>query len=112
MKLQPQQAAFALDIAKLIQYIFEHNHTVTLSEAYRTPEQAEIYAKEGKGIKDSQHCKRLAMDLNLFDMEGNYLTDKKSYEPFGIYWEGLNPMNRWGGRFMRADCVHFERKEQ
>lgn len=109
MSLQKQQAAFAKDVAKLIQYIFEHSHTVTLSEAYRTPEQAEIYAKNGKGIKDSLHCKRLAIDLNLFDSGGNYLSETKSYEQFGIYWESLDPLNRWGGRFKRADGNHFQR---
>ena len=67
MRLQEQQAAFARDVAKLINWIFDNGHSVTFGETFRTPEQAEIYAKEGKGIKDSLHCKRLAVDLNLFD---------------------------------------------
>lgn len=112
MKLKEQQAAFALDVSKLIKYIFDSSHSVTFADAYRSPEMAEIYAKDGRWTKDSQHCKRLAIDLNLFDFEGNCLTDKKSHEEFGIYWEGLNPMNRWGRRWIKADCVHFERKEQ
>lgn len=110
MKLQQQQSAFVRDVAKLINWIFETGNSVTFGEAYRTEDQAEIYAKEGKGIKDSLHCHRLAIDLNLFDHEGNYLSDTKSYEEFGIYWESLNPHNRWGGRFInRPDGNHFQR---
>jgi len=112
MRLSEQQAAFTRDVAKLINWIFDNGFAVTFGEALRTPEQAEIYAKEGKGIKDSLHCKKLAIDLNLFDHEGKYLSDTKAYEEFGVFWESLNPLNRWGGRFTRADGNHFERREQ
>lgn len=111
MKLFEQQAAFAKDVAKLINWINEVGMFCTLGEAMRSAEQAEIYAKEGKGIKDSLHCKRLAIDLNLFDFQGKYITDTKEYEEFGIYWESLNPLNRWGGRFTRPDGNHFERRD-
>jgi hypothetical protein len=49
------------------------------------------------------HCKRLALDLNLFSSNGKYLTDSREYEKFGIYWEMLHPDNRWGGRFLSKD---------
>lgn len=112
MKLREQQSVFARDVAKLINWIFETGHSVTFGEAFRTEEQAEIYAKEGKGIKDSLHCKRLAFDLFIFDHEGRMLEEKKDYQEFGVFWEGLDPHNRWGGNFPRVDCVHFERKEE
>lgn len=73
---------------------------------------AAIYAKEGKGIVKSLHCDRLAIDINLFTSDGILLQDKKSYEPFGEYWETLDPRNRWGGRFKTlVDSVHFEMQE-
>lgn len=106
-----KQAVFASNIAKLIQYINEKGLLCTFGETFRTKEQAEIYFKEGKGILDSLHCKRLAADINLFDINGQYLTQSKQYEPFGIYWEQLNVMNRWGGRFKRSDGNHFEMRE-
>lgn len=117
MKLQQQQAAFARDVARLINWIFENGFSVTLGEAHRSQEQADIYAKQGKGINNSLHCKRLAIDLNLFDHEGNYLSDTKSHEEFGIFWEGLSPLNKWGGRWQRSklhpnqvtDGCHYER---
>lgn len=111
MKLSEQQALFVQDVAKLIEYIFSHNYSCTFGEAYRTPEQAAIYAKEGKGVKDSAHCKRLAVDLNIFSPQGDYLTKTESYELFGTYWESLGDRNEWGGRYMRGDGNHFQRKE-
>ena len=111
MELWQKQAQFAQDVSKLLAFIVESGSFCSLGEAYRTPEQAAIYAKEGKGIKDSLHCKRLALDLNLFDSKGTYLSDSKPYETFGLYWEKLDSMNRWGGHFTRGDGNHFERKE-
>ena len=111
MKLVTQQAAFARDVSKLIAFIFIEGYGCTFGEAHRTVEQAIIYAHQGKGIADSLHCKRLAVDLNLFSPQGDYLQDTKSYEKFGLFWERLSPRNRWGGRFKRADGNHFERVE-
>ena len=111
MKLSQQQSAFTQDVVKLLTWMFDNGYAVTFAEAYRTPEQAAIYAKDGRGIKDSLHCQRLAIDLNLFK-DGNYLTNTEDYEPAGIYWESLNPLNKWGGRFTRKDGNHFERKPE
>src|ERR1017187_7506628 len=100
MSLHKNQVIFTLNVASLIDYVAANNHALTFGEAYRTPEQAAIYAKEGKGIAHSLHTERLAVDMNLFDDKGNYLTDKSAYEPFGKYWKSLNSANRWGGDFV------------
>ena len=88
-------------------------YNCSLGEAYRTEEQAKIYAQIGSGIMNSQHRKRLAIDLNLFSPSGEYLTRTEDYEPFGIFWESLNPLNKWGGRWeSRPDGNHFERMSE
>ncbi len=70
---------------------------------------ATLYAKQGKGIVNSLHRKRLAVDINLF--KGNkFLSETESYREIGEYWESLHPLNRWGGRFQ--DGNHFEMKEE
>ena len=107
--LSQKQAIFTRNVAKLIDFIFSQGYLCSLGEVYRTAAQAEIYAKEGKGIKDSLHCKRLAIDINLFSADGHYFPDTKDYEPFGQYWETLDPANRWGGRF--KDGNHFQMNE-
>ena len=109
-ELLKAQFQFASDVALLIDYIFKHGYKCTLGETYRPTEMAKIYAKEGKGILASQHCQRLAIDINLFTKDGIYLTKNDDYEDFGIYWESLSPENKWGGRFSIGDGNHFQRK--
>lgn len=111
MNLSQKQIIFARNFAQLIEYIYSKGYSCTIGEVFRTAEQAQIYAKEGKGIVDSLHCKRLAADINLFDSHGNYLSDTTSYKPFGVYWESLHKNNRWGGSFNHADGNHFEMQD-
>jgi hypothetical protein len=107
MSLTDRQHEHLQNVAKLILFIAECGYKCTGGEFYRTEEQAAIYAKEGKGIKDSEHCMRLAADINLFDENYNYLTETKDYLKFGEYWESLSPHCVWGGRFTRGDGNHF-----
>jgi hypothetical protein len=108
--LTQKQSIFAQNVALLLQYIRLKDFQVTLGEAFRTEAQAKIYAQEGKGIIDSLHRKRLAIDLNLLK-DGLYFSQSSYYEPFGVYWETLHPLNRWGGRFKRVDANHFEMQD-
>lgn len=105
MRLREAQEIFALNIVQLILIIRKHGFTCTLGEAWRPKETAELYASRGKGIKDSQHCKRLALDINLF-YNGRYLKTTKAHKVFGDIWESMHPNNRWGGRY--GDGNHYE----
>jgi len=107
--LEDEQEVFANNVGKLLWYIKSQGYYVTFGEAYRTHEQALIYAHEGLGIKDSLHCERLAIDLNIFDKNEKMLTTVKETEKFGSYWETLHPFNVWGGRWThRPDFDHFQ----
>ena len=110
-ELQIAQFQFTQNVAKLIEHIYDSNFLCTLGEVYRTKEQAEWYAAKGIGIKNSLHCQRLAIDINLFDRNEEYLTDGKAYEQFGIFWENLHPDNVWGGRWKKGDFGHFHRSQ-
>lgn len=105
MRLREAQEIFSLNIAQLIIIIFKHRFTCTLGEALRPKWVAERYAKQGKGIVNSQHCKKLALDINLFQ-GGKYLKTTATHEVFGKIWESLHPNNRWGGRW--NDGNHYE----
>lgn len=106
MTLSDKQQRFAVAVARLILKADEMGYGVTLGEAYRTPEQAKLNAQSGKGIANSLHIQRLAIDLNLFK-DGVYLTDSASYRPLGEWWETYHDECCWGGRFARADGNHF-----
>jgi len=108
MTLSERQQIFATNVARLILNINGSGCACTFGEVYRTPEQAALNAANGIGIKNSLHCKRLAVDLNIF-RQGIYLSNTEAYTPFGEYWESLDPLNRWGGRF--KDGNHFEMRE-
>ncbi|HXB11344.1 MAG TPA: M15 family metallopeptidase [Bacteroidia bacterium] len=109
MSLQNEQYKFALNVADLIRYINQSGYSCTLGEVFRTKEQAELNVKNGTGILDSNHCRRLAIDINLFSPTGKFLIETKDYYKFGQYWESLDPLNRWGGGFPKVDADHFER---
>jgi hypothetical protein len=110
LTLGERQRLFTHNVSKLISCIYSWKYSCTFGEAYRTPEQAALYAHEGKGIKDSLHCQRLAIDINLFSPDGTYLTDSDDYSLFGKYWETLHPANEWGGHLTGGliDGNHFE----
>lgn len=107
MSIVQQQTTFSLNVSKLIAHIYEQGYAVTFGDAYRSQEQANIDAAKGIGIKNSLHCQRLAIDLNLFK-DDIYITDPASYKQFATYWESLNSANRSGINFPRGDANHFQ----
>lgn len=68
-------------------------------------------ARTGKGIVNSYHTKKLAIDLNLFK-DGKYLTSTESHRQFGEYWKTLDPECTWGGDFKNSDGNHFSYGEK
>ncbi len=105
-----EQAAFLLDTCKLIEYAYTLGFQVTGGELARTVEQQEIYVRTGRSrTMKSNHLRRLAVDLNFF-FNGKLTYDKVVLAPLGQFWEGLSPLNRWGGNFQSlVDVPHFER---
>ena len=111
MSLNAKQAEFTRCVGLLLTWAADNGKPVILAEAYRTPEQAEIYARNGKGIKNSAHCKKLAVDVFRYK-NGSVSWDNKDYEALGDFWKSLHPLARWGGDFANRDCVHFSLEHQ
>lgn len=104
-----KQFVFARLIPDLIVYAFSQGYQVTLGEAWRSPETCELYAKAGRGVSNSLHRRRLAIDLNLFK-DGKYLTASHDYKFLGDYWKSLSGLGYrccWGGDFESQDGNHF-----
>lgn len=107
LSLREKQSIFVREIANLIIYAGSQGYELTFGEAYRSKEEAERLANADKGIKNSLHTVRLAIDLMLFK-GGKYLTNTKDYEFLGLYWEAKSVPDLqycWGGRF--NDGNHF-----
>lgn len=113
MKEGEQQRLFVKLIGKLIEWSYTNGYELSFGEAWRTDEQARLYATSGKGILNSLHRRRMAIDLNLFKDsrpgidDDVYQTDSAAYKPLGNYWKTLHPLCRWGGDFSKPDGNHF-----
>ena len=105
-----EQAAFLLDLTKLIHKATELGFVVTAGELFRTPEQQQIYVKTGRSkTMNSLHLQRRAVDLNFF-VNGKLTYDKATLAPLGAFWESLHPLNSWGGNGVKlVDTPHFSR---
>ena len=109
MTLSRKQSAFAVLVARLILFAESQGWALTFGEAYRSPEEAARLAKLGKGIAESLHTKRLAIDLNLF-INGVYQSESGAYRVLGEWWEAQSTdalTCYWGGRFFKRDGNHF-----
>jgi len=98
---------FTLMVAKLIDWAHDNGYELTFGDAYRDPR----VSKESVGDKSyfhdwSYHCKRLAVDFNLFK-GGVYLTKTEDHQPLGEFWESIG--GTWGGRW--KDGNHYSLRE-
>lgn len=117
MSLVTEQHLFLQDVVRLLQFAWNNGFIVTGGELYRTQEQQKIYVDRGLSkTMNSQHLKRLAIDLHFF--KNGRLVTAKEMEPVGRFWEDCDPKNRWGGNFDKdwskkdnfLDAPHFERR--
>lgn len=107
MTLREKQSLFLALVAELIQYAISEGYELTGGELYRSPEEAARLAALGKGIVNSLHTKRLAIDLNLFK-DGKYLSSSKDHKFLGEWWERRHSLCRWGGRFKDGNHYSLE----
>ena len=104
MTLRQKQSLFLSLVVLLVCEAKMRGYELTLGEAWRSPEEAARLAKAGKGIQNSLHTLKLAVDLNLFK-DGKYLTSTEAHRPLGEWWEQQHELCRWGGRF--GDGNHY-----
>lgn len=107
MSLLEKQWLFVQLVGRLIWELRDRGYQISFGDAYRSPQEAERQAKAGRGIKNSLHTDRLAIDLNLF-IGGQFLNQVADYETAGRLWESYSTPEYeccWGGRF--RDAYHF-----
>lgn len=96
--LGEHQELFMLLLPRLIDKAHELGYKLRGGELWRSDHAAAEYARQGKGINNSLHRDKLAIDLNLF-RDGKFLTATEDHRQLGEFWESLHPLCRWGGRF-------------
>ena len=113
MRLSTLQKEFTINVAELIQWAYDEGFEITLGDAYRD---ARVHGNTNEKLsyshKNSNHKRRLAIDSNLFNQEGEYLTETEDYRPLGEYWRSLNTNARWGESFNDGCHFSFEWKGQ
>jgi len=65
--------------------------------------------KDGlKHMKNSLHYDGLAVDIDLYDGDGVYLSTTDAHRDFGMYWEGLHELCFWGGNGLKQDGLYHD----
>lgn len=109
MTLVEKQQQFSSLVADLIVALESKGFLITLGEAWRSPETCALYEAEGKGIKNSNHMRRLGIDLNLW-WNGKLCESIEDYKMAGEIWKAFSCAQyqcAWGGDFVRTDAYHF-----
>lgn len=94
----------------LFQYATERGYELTLGEGRiqkLRPARNGIFFEDGVHSPNSLHYLGLAQDINLF-VRDEYITDGKNFAwtDLGGYWESLDSLCAWGGRFKSGDSNH------
>jgi hypothetical protein len=93
-------------VGELVKWAYGEGMELTFGEAWRTPEQAKWNEEQGKGVSNSLHLERLAIDLNLF-VNGKWIKTTEGHRRLGAKWKSLHPDCRWGGDFKKPDGNHY-----
>ena len=104
MKLGEAQDLFGKLLGELLVYIYLKGHTARIGDVMSRATDVNVNGKLTHK-KNSQHLKKLAVDINLFK-GGKFLRKTEDHKIFGEFWENLHPNCRWGGRY--KDGNHYE----
>ena len=105
MRLRQKQSMFVTYVVLLIQYAHARGYELTFGDAHRSLEEATRL-----GFPESNHTRKLAIDLNLFK-DGKYLSSTDAHRELGEFWESLSGNGIicvWGGRFNDGNHYSFK----
>lgn len=106
-ELGDKQKKFMRLLPRLIDYIHEQGYECTGGDLLRDPRVfGHVGTFKGYGHKNSNHKRKLAIDINLF-LGGEYLDMTEDHQRFGEFWKSLDPDCRWGGDFPTPDGNHY-----
>ena len=123
MSYSNKQWSFLKDVSLLITFIAKSGWKATGGDLWRSnEEQNRLYSIKRSRAKagESQHNNRMAIDLNFWDENGDYMpiqaetigreAHDEKLKFIADYWESLHPKNKAGLYFDSIyDPYHFER---
>lgn len=105
MKLGEHQQAFSRDFCQLLAFAFQRGYEARIGEVQRPVEMQKLYVDTGRSqTMKSNHIVKCSADVHWFK-DGVLCYPQE----IGDFWEGLDPLNRWGGRWKFKDEPHYER---
>lgn len=121
-KLLDRQFLFTKMLAKFVLEVYSRGHACKLRETgllwNRKATSKERFQDAVHSTPRSKygglHYMQLATDVDLFVWQGDsgrwkYVTstDHPAWQSLGEYWESLDDLCRWGGRFQHKDGNHI-----
>ena len=105
------QHVFAVNCSKLIAYIVENNCSCEIVSVYGTKKESLSYAVDKQDHINSVFKERLVLNLDVFTADRKHLSGLESFIAFGLYWESLDPRNKWCGHSLsKPHANHFMMK--
>ncbi len=99
MTLKEKQFLFGKLFPELFLYAVSIGLHPVLGYGYRDKETQKRLVESGASdTYNSNHLRCLAVDIELFDDQGKYITATEGHKVLGLFWENLHPLCRWGGR--------------
>lgn len=120
MKLGKKQETFSILLSVLLVKAGSLGFEVRVGDLFRDPRafgefgtntilniHGDIVAKAPYGREFSMHKLKLAVDLNLFMPDGEYLNLTEHHKELGQWWKTMDEDARWGGDFGSKDGNHY-----
>jgi len=105
------QHVFAVNCSKLIAYIVENKYSCEIISVYSSRKESLSYDKYMPGEINSFLKERLVLNLDVFTDDKIYLSSLEGFIAFGLYWESLDPRNKWCGHSnSKPHANHFAMK--
>jgi hypothetical protein len=106
------QSHFFFLVCRFGLWLEAQGYQCSFGEAWRTEDQAALYASKGKGILLSIHRDRMGIDLIIRDRTGKEV-GPEDYKRCGSAWKALDEGNAHGGDFTgktAGDYQHFSHR--
>lgn len=106
-----KQARFSYLKAVLVMYAHTLGYCMVEYEGCIMPDRKTrdgLQVQDGVHMRGSLHYDRMASDFVLYDVNSGepvYNGEDNRWITLGEFWESLDPLARWGGRF--HDANHF-----